>query len=193
MGGEADKRGGVACRSEGCTSSGEPGRGSRIAQPGASKGVQRLLPMCRARTRMCSARGDLAAAALEQPSPPRPDASGRTGTHLAAASRRRPRHLTALSCPPARFRLFCPDRNRRPPRLVLGLCPFKKPDSARGGRGRRERRGEGAVSGRSDWPEARAVAARACAVGGGARRREEGARALIGRGGGPAHEWRAVT
>ena len=51
----------------------------------------------------------------------------------------------------------------------------------------------GAVSGRPDWPEARAVAARACAVRSRARPEEEGARVLIGRGGCPAREWRVIT
>ncbi|CAI9170020.1 unnamed protein product [Rangifer tarandus platyrhynchus] len=90
-------------------------------------------------------------------------AARRPVTHLEAASRRGPRHLAALLSPQLST---LSDRTQHPPQRVPALYPFKKPD----------RPGVGVV---------------ACAI---ARARgEEGARVIIGRGRGPAREWRAIT
>lgn len=198
--------GDVDRRREGCWSSQELGTGSRISLPGPAGGCRARAPAaaprpgctargaprtrrldCAARLRACT--GGSCAGVTSSPTPP----AGRPGTHMGAASRRKPRNLAALSSPPTS--LFpCPDMNQRPPQLVQGLYPFKKPDNPQGWAWSLRGTGRVAVPGRPDWPEARAGAARACAVSSSARRRrEEGARVPIGRGGDPAREWRAVT
>ena len=141
----------------GSPASRELGRGSGISPPGAKQGgvapallrprwdpdVQRA---GRPASRGCPALRSNAPHCthwrpLRGPTVSSPHAAGRPVTHLEAASRRGPRHLAALLSP--LVSTPSPDRTQHPPPLVPGSCHFKKPDAARGGRGRRERRGGG--------------------------------------------------
>lgn len=167
----------------------ELGRGSGISPPGADqRGVAPALlrprwdpdVQCAGRpaSQGCPALRSKAAhcthwRSLRGPTVSSPHVAGRPVTHLEAASRRGPRHLAALLSPPLSTPF--PDRTQHPPPPMPGSCPFKKPDAARGGRGRRERRGGrcraaliGPRPGR--WPRAPAQ----CAVARAPGRRERG-------------------
>lgn len=118
---------------------------------------------------------------------------GGLGTWLHCA-----RHLltfppeTGLSNRPNLCGARAPLRSQTPP--GLGMVAASREGERRGGETERGRGGgERAVPGRR-LAEARAAATRACAARISARRLGGvGAWVLIGRGGGPAYEWRAVT